>query len=97
MGTLSFAGFREGSGRVPKISSVLFFGVAVKCNEGDALVVSPRGHLSRENVFGTDLAAVVQIGQFLGCEHLFQCGRRLTRLRTMRLVGDHRETFALRR
>ena len=44
-----------------------------------------------------DLAAVLQLGHFLGRKHLLELGRRLAGLRAVRLVGDDRKALALRR
>ena len=60
-------------------------------------VVGTRGHLRRQDVFGADLAAVAELLQFLGGQHGLQLGGRFAGLRAVRLVGDHREAFALGR
>ncbi|MDP2823093.1 MAG: hypothetical protein Q8O52_10520 [Sulfuritalea sp.] len=66
-----------------------------KRDEGDAAIVCPRRHLRHQDVFRADFAAVVQLRQFLGAQHRLQLRRCLAGLRAVRLVGDHREAFAL--
>ena len=48
---------------------------------GDAARRGARRHLRGENVFRADLAAVLQLRDFLGRQHLLQLRRRLAGLR----------------
>ncbi|EXI77156.1 MAG: hypothetical protein AW10_03972 [Candidatus Accumulibacter appositus] len=61
---------------------------------GDAGVAGAHCHLGRENVFGADLATVFQLRQFLLAQHGLELCRRLSGLRAMSFVGDHREALA---
>ncbi len=44
-----------------------------------------------------DFATILELLPLLGAKHLLQLRRRLARLRTVRLIGDHGESFALGR
>src|SRR6266404_4180002 len=64
---------------------------------GDALVTGAGRHLGRQQVFGADLATILQLGKLLGGQHLLELRGGLAGLRGMCLVRDHREPLALGR
>ena len=63
---------------------------------GINLSPSAGGHLHGKDVFRADFATVLKFNDFFGGEHLLQLRSGLARLRTVRLVCNDSEAFALR-
>ena len=61
---------------------------------GDAAAAGAGGHVGGEQVVDRHLAAISQVGQFGGGEHLAQFEGGVAGLRAVGLIGDHREALA---